>query len=191
MTEAGSEPPNMEDLVRRAQQKDEQAFAVLYTTYLHQINMFLHKKMNNDHMARDLAQDTLFKAWRNLASLKEPAAFKSWLYQIANHSFLDLQKRRKKIATVDIASCQENTYHLQVEGPEDGYISKELFYEALDLMKPKHRDCLLLYVHENKSKAEIADMLGIKENSVDKYLSRARQELRSIYALIVEREKDQ
>ena len=188
MTDAGSEPPNIEELVRRAQQKDELAFTILYTTYYKYLHCILKEKSHNDCTAEDLTHDTFLKAWRSLSTLKEPAAFKAWLVRIANNCFLDQQKRWQKLTTVELDVSQEEVSSLYENEPEQKFCDKEQFNEAFFQINIKYRQCLILYCIKGWSKATVARSMGIAESSVGKYIYRGREELNRIYDQMIEGE---
>ena len=66
-------------------------------------------------------------------------------------------------------------------GPEEEVEETELLKIALARVSPTYRPCLILYVIEEFSQRQIAEMLQIKESSVGKYVSRGKEELRQIY----------
>src|SRR5260370_39703031 len=69
----------------------------------------------------------------------------------------------------------------QVAGPEEQVEETELLKLALARVSPTYRPCLILYVVEECSQKQIAELLQMKESSIGRYVSRGKEELRQIY----------
>ena len=57
----------------------------------------------------------------------------------------------------------------------------ELLKLALARVSPTYRPCLVLYVVEEYSQRQIAELLHMKEANIGRYVSRGKEELRQIY----------
>ena len=62
---------------------------------------------------------------------------------------------------------------LPCENPETAYIRKELIQEMLNAMTEKQRKAFVLYYRYGYTQLEVADMMRIKRQSVDRLLDRA------------------
>jgi RNA polymerase sigma-70 factor, ECF subfamily len=70
-------------------------FQRLTGPYQRELLVHCYRFLGSMEDAEDALQETLLRAWRRLDSLKEPAALRAWLYQIATHVSLDLIDRQK------------------------------------------------------------------------------------------------
>jgi RNA polymerase sigma-70 factor (ECF subfamily) len=68
-----------------------------------------------------------------------------------------------------------------IAGPEEQVEEAELLKLALARVSTTYRPCLILYVVEEYSQRQIAELLQIKESSIGRYVSRGKEELRQIY----------
>ena len=84
------------ELVARSLRGESAAFGDLYNRYFPAVYDFLHRTMRNGDEAADVAQETFLRAMESLASLANPAAFKSWLFSIAHHQALNRLERQKR-----------------------------------------------------------------------------------------------
>src|SRR5437899_11143675 len=75
-------------LIHSAQQGDRQAFAVLVERHWDQLYRWLYHLTHNRHAAEDLAQETLLKAFANLARFQAGSNFHAWLFRIAYNNFV-------------------------------------------------------------------------------------------------------
>jgi RNA polymerase sigma-70 factor, ECF subfamily len=181
-TDSGSSPDEY-ILVLRARDGDQLAFEVLYERYNDRICRYLTRMTGNDGVGCELTQEVFLKAWEALLSLRDPARFTSWLYRIATNRAHNYQQHTKLLRTISweeyAATETENVSY--IAGPEEQVEETELLKQALARVSPTYRPCLILYIIEELSQRQIAELLQIKETSIGKYVSRGKEELRQIY----------
>ena len=127
----------------------------------------------------DLAQEIAAQLWRSFGSYDETRAkFSTWMYRIALNVAIS-QTRRQRGDPVARGEPLE-AWHLDTIGggelPEpDARIDRMMaFIHQLDRL---NRALVLLYLEE-RSYAEIADVLGISETNVATKLGRIKKKLR-------------
>jgi len=135
----------------------------------------------NDGVGCELTQEVFLKAWEALISLHEPSRFASWLYRIATNRAINYQHHGKQLQMLPLEDYAVSIGTLSVAGPEAQVEESELLQLALARVSPTYRQCLILYVVEELSQRQIAELLQIKESSIGKYVSRGREEFRQIY----------
>ncbi len=135
----------------------------------------------------DLAQDTFLRAFRKLASLRDPTAFSSWLLGIASHVCVDWHRARRRIASLDDAQAAEpdarlvGLYRSAPEQPDAAVEQQEaarLVLESLDRLPEAYRVTVVLKHMEGLSCQEIAERLGLALGTVTSRLARAYKLLR-------------
>ncbi len=178
--EQGSSPEEC-NLVVRAQGGDMLAFEVLYERYNDRICRYLTRMIGNDGIGCELTQEVFLKAWEALLSLRDPSRFAGWLYRIATNRAYNYQQHAKLLHTIPWEEYGRGAETPSIAGPEEQVEETELLKLALARVSPTYRPCLILYVVEELSQRKIAELLQIKENSVGKYVSRGKEELRQIY----------
>ncbi len=67
----------------------------LYEKYKNTIFLYLYRSTLNKHIAEDLTQDTFLKAFQSLASFREEASLKTWLFKIARHTYINHSKKKQ------------------------------------------------------------------------------------------------
>src|SRR6188768_1093878 len=75
------DPPSDEDEVRAFQSGDAEAFERLVDRYQRPI-LSLCQRLVGARDAKDLFQEVFLQAWRALAQLRAPGAFRTWLFRI-------------------------------------------------------------------------------------------------------------
>lgn len=174
-------PSDEHTLVLRAKDGDQFAFEILYERYNDRICRYLTRMTGNDGVGCELTQEVFLKAWESLLSLRDPARFASWLYRIATNRAYNHQEHAKLLRTIPWEEYAARTEAPGLAGPEEQVEESELLKLALTRVSPTYRPCLILYVVEEYSQRQIAELLQIKESSIGRYVSRGKEELRQIY----------
>jgi len=73
---------------------DTAAFGALVRRHQAWVRSLLRRSCGDAALAEDLAQATFLQAWRQLASLRDPDAFRAWLRRIAINRLVDAVRRR-------------------------------------------------------------------------------------------------
>lgn len=125
----------------------------------------------------DLVQEICLQAWRSFARYDEgQAKFSTWLYRVALN--VAISQARRWPATDRFEPLE--THHLETVGdeavaePDERLAALHAFIGQLD---PLNRALILLYL-EDRSYAEMAEILGISETNVATKISRIKQKLR-------------
>src|SRR4051794_2438929 len=98
-TAKANEAGTIDDLVRRAQGGDVDAFEALYRTHATAVLALCLRMVRDDVEARELLQDVFVRAWERLTSFKGQSAFGTWLHRLAVNVVLE----RLRIAKRDAA----------------------------------------------------------------------------------------
>ncbi len=173
--------PDECSLVLRAQGGDQLAFEVLYERYNDRICRYLSRMIGNDGIGCELTQEVFLKAWEALLSLRAPSRFASWLYRIATNRAYNYQQHAKLLHMIPWEEYAMKEETPSIAGPEEQVEEAELLKLALARVSPTYRPCLILYVVEEYSQRQIAELLQMKESSIGRYVSRGKEELRQIY----------
>ena len=183
-----TEPPgneasqaHLDYLVRLAQAGSKDAFAALFDYYRPEIERHLASLVRSHEDREELTQETFFKAWKEVPRLRNVSSFKPWLYQIATNLAYDYgrhQRSQQRVQLISLDECNE------LDSPgnfEEDIMKDELLKRALKEVPWKYRMCLLLEIDGKHTRQEIAEIVGIHENSVGTYISYGRQHLREAY----------
>lgn len=129
----------------------------------------------------DAMQEALLQTFRNARHIKEPQAFRSWLYRTVKNACL-IGRRRKAI------DRHTGSIHDEPAEPADAAPGADLALEsteereriraALARLAPAYREIVFLRDLEGLSTREVARVLGISEPNVKVRLHRAHAQLR-------------
>lgn len=167
-------------VVALARAGDQGAFTALFHQYNAPLCRYLAHLVGNDEVARDLAQETFFRAWQSLSTMRDEQRFAHWLYKIATNLARSYQRHARLVRWLPwVESVGEQTR--QVPGPERQVMEAEVVALTLARLTPKYRVCLLLQLEGGFSQREIAQLLHLTEKSVSVYVSRGRQQFLQAY----------
>jgi RNA polymerase sigma-70 factor, ECF subfamily len=183
-----------QDLVRRAQAGQMEAFEALTIRYERRVYSLVLRMLRQEQDAEDVTQQTFLSAMENLAGFRGDASFSTWLLRIATHAALKVIRKRQGLPTVPFEESMEGgETAADLRRPE--YIAewarsprelahqnevRRLLASALESLDEKHRLVFLLRDVEGLSVRETAESLGISEANTKVRLLRARLQLREL-----------
>ncbi|MEO0102669.1 MAG: sigma-70 family RNA polymerase sigma factor [candidate division WOR-3 bacterium] len=189
-------PLSEKELVRRAKEGDERAFADLVQRYEKRIYNLAYRMLQNAEDAADVLQETFLRAFRHLRKFKEKSSFYTWLYRIAlNVSLRKLKKKKREEGKVSIDDIGESRLASRSDGGNGGEIPDyefsleaemkkrriiEAVHNALAEVPPEWRSVVILRDMEGLSNEEVADVLKISIPAVKSRLHRGRVFLRNL-----------
>ena len=159
--------------------RDESYFEDIYKRYFSDVYNFLMGMCGNTDIAEELTQDTFFQAYRSLHRYNGKCKIYTWLCAIAKNTWFHYIRKHKN-AVVNIESLSE-TLLSEEPSPQDRAESEERLHEilkAINSLKSRQRDIFWLHSVAEMPFAEIAEMMGITENSAKVIYFRAKNVLR-------------
>jgi RNA polymerase sigma factor (sigma-70 family) len=128
----------------------------------------------------DLAQEICVQLWRSFGSYDEGRArFSTWMYRIALNVAISKLRRDRKSLAGRIESLDE--FHLETIASDEPSTEENdrlaILYALIGRLDALNRALILLYL-EDRTYAEIADILGISETNVATKINRIKQKLR-------------
>ncbi|WP_395803564.1 RNA polymerase sigma factor [Daejeonella sp.] len=177
------------NLVSKAKEGDQKAYAEIMQRYKDSIYFMALKMVNNKDDAMDLTVETFAKAFENLEKYKPEYAFSTWLFRIATNNSIDfIRKKRLNVVSLDsLTEEQGEDKYLQVraEGlnPEETSIRKqesEKLKNMVEQLPLRYRTLIILRYYEELSYEEIAKQVDIPIGTVKAQLFRARDLMANI-----------
>lgn len=173
------------ELVKRALEGDEKAFARLLARYKDAIYFMLLKMVNNRSDAEDLTLEAFGKAFKNLHQYSPTYAFSTWLFKIASNNCIDFLRKRKGVfVSIENNEQNENTEQIKIPSkelnPEEKLIRQQkaiLLRKVVRRLKPRYQTLVELRYFREFSYEEIAKELHLPLGTVKAQLFRAREML--------------
>lgn len=175
------------DLIKRAQADDLDAFCLLAERYARRIHLLAFHYCRNAQDAEDLSQEVWLKAYQALGSFRADSSFYTWLRRITINTFLN--HRRSSLFRCQGKTTAVQLLHIEADAPLESHtaspenIYNKILFEsvvnALDELTPSQRLAFLLRHYEGMSYDEIADAMSCSTGTVKKGVSRAIGKLRA------------
>lgn len=168
------------ELVRRAQQYDNDAIHQLYQTYYPKIYNYAFMQMGDVHAAEDLASDVMLKMIESMQSYKfRGLPFGAWVFRIARNRIIDLHRRRKRRGEVDLSE----TLSTALANPQvlaERAIERGQLQVALKHLTPEQRQVIVLKFIEGFDNRSVGKIMGRSEGAVKSLQHRALGALKRI-----------
>jgi RNA polymerase sigma-70 factor (ECF subfamily) len=145
------------------------AFEKAVNAYFNDLYRFAYWLCRDRWQAEDIVQESLVRAWRGWAGLRDERAVKAWLFTIVHREFRRAGARAARAEP--LAHAEELAFHPDPVSPID-------IERALQELPEDSCEALLMQVLGGFSCADIAAALRSSEGAVMTRLTRARQVLR-------------
>jgi RNA polymerase sigma-70 factor (ECF subfamily) len=188
-----------EALMIRFQAGERTVFAVLVKRYQGPLYNFALRHLRNTSSAEEVVQDAFVRLVQNAADFKHEARFSTWMFTIVRNLCID---QIRKASLRRHPSLEEPKRAGEGEGPTLGEQTadsranvertavsteiRERLMEAVDELPDEQREVFLMREVSNLPFKEIAEIVGIPENTVK---SRMRYALERLQAALSEYEE--
>jgi len=172
--------------VARARSGDTGAFRVLVERHSRTLFRMAFRMTGNESDAEDVVQESLLRAYKQLAKFDERAAFGTWLYRIAMNCSLDLVRARKRrseqLAPSDpemddpllsLPSGDATPDRLAMSGEVRDRVT-----EAMNDLSASERTAFVLRHFEGMCIEDVSRVLGCQPGAAKHSVFRAVQKLR-------------
>lgn len=166
------------ELVTLAKKGDAEAFGELYELYYKELYCYARCVTGSEDLAQDAVSDAVLSAFGQIKSLKNPKAFKGWLFRILCATckrYYTENEKKKSLVYLD----DENGGHSEPASFDCMELSVEL-NKALDTLLHEEREIVLLSVLGKYKSHEIAQILDCPSSTVRSKLKRSLEKLRAV-----------
>lgn len=145
----------------------------------------VYARVGEPQAVEEVLQEVALAAVKQSAPIEDESKVAPWLYRVAiRQSLLYRRKMGRMRKLKDRYADREQPTELDKKqhSPLDWLLAderKDLIRKAMDGLKEKDREILLLKYTENWNYNQIADHLGVSHSAVEARLHRARARLRS------------
>lgn len=176
------------ELIRRSQAGDTEAFCALAQAYERRIYSLAFHYCHEREDAEDLSQEVWLKAFGALATFRNESSFYTWLRKITINCFLNHRRSRSGSfwPINQLNQSDSATGHTEVvddistglENTLQNRLVVEQVMQALSDVTPQQRLIFLLKHQEGMTYDEISKELGCSSGTVKKSVSRTIVKLR-------------
>ena len=175
-----------DDLVQAAQSGDHEAFAELCRRHAQTARRRILAILRHREDTEDAMQETLLRAYQNLARFRQSCKFSTWITAIGINAALSVirKKKSRRESDIELYSPDEAAWDITDQAPDPEHrVAKAqiilLLRKELHGLPPKMQEVVTSYYGHDYSLQEEADRLGISLAAVKSRLLRGRRSLRS------------
>ncbi len=169
--------PSDTSLAISLQKGDMKALTQIITRYQSPLLRYANY-LGADHQDQDIVQDTFIKVYRNIHSYDPRRSFSSWIYRIAHNTAISALRTHHYTLPWD-----DYLDRFIKQDPSDSFdadMHKDQVKKCLAHLSLRYRAPLSLYYLENKSYAEIMDILRLPQGTVSARINRAKKQMREL-----------
>ena len=172
-------PNNSErELVDRLRRGDASAMGEVYACFANYLTAVCSRYIIEDEDIRDVLQESFIKIFTKADTFhyEGEGSLKAWVTQVTVNEALQYLRNQKRKGMVGFDDERiEDKAELTDETPPINDIPTEVLMEMIRNLPPGYRTVFNLYVIEGKRHKEIAELLGIQEQTSASQLMRARR----------------
>jgi RNA polymerase sigma-70 factor (ECF subfamily) len=125
----------------------------------------------------DLAQEIIAQLWRSYGRFDEQRRFSTWMYRVAMNVAISFA-RRQSTYEQNVRRTEETLLEtIPGAADEEGDENVELLHGFIARLDDFNRALMILYL-DDKSYAEISEILGLSETNVATKIARIKQKLK-------------
>jgi len=160
------------ELVHKAQKGDASAFEELMKACQEKLYRIAYSYLKNRDDALDIVSESVYRAYVNLRTLKNPEYFNTWIIRIVINQAINLKnKNQKVILTEDM--------HF-ITGKVDRLTTDEIMdlHAAMDMLDDNQKAVIILKYFEDLTITQVAEIMNRPVGTVKTYLHGALKNLR-------------
>ena len=164
-------------LIKKAIEQNREAQQLLFEQYSPKMLGVCRQYVKDLHHAEDLMLQGFFKVFTNLKQFTGKGSFEGWIRRImVNESLTYIRRNKSMFLEVEIEKADREPDYRQVQDQ----LEVEDLQKLIDRLPTGYKTVFNLYAIEGFSHKEIAQKLGVSENTSKSQLSRARGHLQKL-----------
>lgn len=160
--------------------KEHKSQYKLYQMFYKNMTMVCLRYAKDREEANDLVQEGFIKVFKNLTRYEFKGSFEGWMRRIFVNNAIDNIRRKKKDHLLLGEDEKLDSFAVFDLDPleKQGELDPKVVMEAIQKLTPAYKAVFSLYVIEDYSHKEIAEMLGVSVGTSKSNLAKAKQNLR-------------
>jgi len=145
-------------------------FEDIYRDYWNKVFRICMGYVNDQDLAKDMAQETFILIWRKLPQFRNESAVGTWIYRIASNNCLRQIERSNRMPKTELPEQIEDAMEPDMEW------QSRLLYKCIAELPETDRIIISLELEDVKQ-AEIAKITGLSESNVRVKIFRIKEKL--------------
>jgi len=146
-------------------------FETIYKTYWQKVFRLCMGYANDTAAAKDLAQETFIKVWKQLPNFRNESSIGTWIFRIASNTCLRQIQKDKKMPKSELPlEIKDEILETNIEK------DIQLLYQYISELQEVERIIISLEL-EDMNQKEIAEIVGLSEGNVRVKIHRIKEKL--------------
>jgi len=146
-------------------------FETIYKTYWQKVFRLCMGYANDTAAAKDLAQETFIKVWKQLPKFRNESSIGTWIFRIASNACLRQIQKDKKMPKSELPlEIKDEILETNIEK------DIQLLYQYISELQEVERIIISLEL-EDMNQKEIAEIVGLSEGNVRVKIHRIKEKL--------------
>ena len=146
-------------------------FETIYKTYWQKVFRVCMGYANDTAAAKDLAQETFIKVWKQLPKFRNESSIGTWIFRIASNTCLRQIQKDKKMPKSELPlEIKDEILETNIEK------DIQLLYQYISELQEVERIIISLEL-EDMNQKEIAEIVGLSEGNVRVKIHRIKEKL--------------
>lgn len=174
------QPDSDQDLISRVAKGDRLAFRALYARHHVRVFRFILRFVRDEAQAEDLISEVFLDVWRQADRFEGRSSVSTWILGMARFKALS-SLRRPTEASLD--EDQAGAIADEADTPEtvaQKVDKAQAIRRCIASLSSEHREIVDLVYYQEKSISEVAEIVGIPENTVKTRMFYARKRLQEL-----------
>jgi RNA polymerase sigma-70 factor (ECF subfamily) len=160
-----------EELMRRAQNGDRQAFSLVYERYSSAVLSYLYRMLGNVEDVESIGQEVFLRAYRFAPTYRYPEKLSTWLFTITRNLAINNARRRKRSPVRNVTELNlegvevtGDPYQVATRATDDMEKQEEIakVLKALEDLPTDQKEVIVLGVFQDLSYAQMEEITGTK-----------------------------
>ena len=176
--------PKEDELIDGCRRRENSAQRELYEMYASKMYALCYRYVHHSMEAEDILVTAFTKVFERIDQYRGDGSFEGWIRRImVNEALTYIRRNRSVYLETEIEEADRHPDYQQLSD----HLEAEDLLKMIEALPPGYRVVFNLYAIDGFTHKEIAEHLGISENTSKSQLSRARNYLQK---LLVHREMD-
>ena len=166
-------------------QGNKQAFAQIFKKYYSDLFYYGVKLVNNEDLVKDELQELFSDLWNKRRNLSDITHVKAYLIKSFRRKVLKTLTKVRKINTVEISDTLDVEFQLSIEeliiNGEQRNIDLNKLRTSIERLNKTQKEIIYLKFYNNLDYQEIAEITGLKYQSIRNSMHKALKVLRNSF----------
>ena len=176
-----------ETLLARLKDRDPDAFDEMVMQKAPELQRLVSQLLGWDSACEDVVQEVFVTAWEKIDRFRGDSSINTWLYSIAINQCRKVRRKRGRWRKTFQRLCERqlaNTQVIDLEQKTDPTVAA--IHKAVNELNQRDREVIVLCSLEGKTIDEAGTLLGIRKNTLEVRLHRARKRLKQLLKTSIE-----